>query len=110
VYTPLIWARGDVEIRGGIGQGLLLADGDVTLSAGALFAGLIITRDDLLSTGTGGTVFGAVLAGDDRTGSGDHSRLDGSSRVQRSACAVQQALERSARIVPVPRRSWGILR
>jgi hypothetical protein len=110
-YTPLIWARGDITLNGGVGQGVLLADGDVTLTGGAVFTGVIIARDDILTNGIGATVLGAVLAGDARPGSGDHSLIDGTAtRIQRSGCAVQRALERSARIVPVFQRSWAMLR
>lgn len=109
-YEPLIWARGDIELRGGAGQGVLIADGDVTLSNGVFFAGVIITRDDLLSSGIGGTVLGAVLAADVRTGAGDQTRLDGRTLVQRSSCAATRALERSARLRPVASRGWAPLR
>lgn len=109
-YAPLIWATGDVELRGGAGQGVLLVDGDLTLSAGATFAGVVIARDDVRTQGVGGTLLGAVLAGDARVAAGDHSRLEGSALVQRSTCAVELALEWSARIVPVRQRSWSALR
>lgn len=106
-YFPLVWARGDVEIRGGIGQGVLLAEGDVTLSAGALFAGLVIAKDDLLAVGTGGTIVGAAMAADVRPGTSDHTHLEGGARIQWSRCAVDRALQRSARPVPVRGRPWA---
>ena len=109
-YAPLIWARGDVELRGGVGQGVLLAEGDVTLSAGARFVGVVIARDDLMSTGIGGTVLGAALAGDERQSSGDHTSLAGSTLVRRSSCAIALAFERSARLIPVRARAWAVLR
>lgn len=109
-YAPLIWATGDVELRGGVGQGVLMVDGDLTLSAGATFTGVVIARDDLVTHGVGGTILGAALAADANVASGDHSRLDGSTRVQRSSCAIDLALEWSARLVPVRQRSWSALR
>lgn len=109
-FAPLIWARGDLEIRGGTGQGMLLVDGDLTLSAGARLAGVVIVRDDLRTLGTGGTILGAVLAEDARVASGDHTRLDGSTLVQRSRCAVDRALEWSARLVRVRDRAWAAIR
>lgn len=109
-YAPLIWATGDLELRGGVGQGVLLVDGDLTLSGGAAFAGVVIVRDDVVTQGVGGTVLGAVLAEDARVAPGDHTRLDGSSLVQRSTCAAELALEWSARLVPVRQRSWSALR
>jgi hypothetical protein len=109
-YAPLIWARGDLEVRGGTGGGVLLVDGDLTLSGGARVVGLAIVRDDVRSSGVGGTLLGGVLAGDATVAPGDHSRLDGSTLVQRSRCAIDLALEWSARLVPVRRRAWAALR
>lgn len=109
-YAPLIWARGDLELRGGDGQGVLLVDGDLTLSAGARFVGVILVHDDVVSQGLGGTVLGAVLAEDANVAPGDHSLLDGASHIQRSRCAIDRALERSARLVRVRDRWWAPLR
>jgi hypothetical protein len=109
-YAPLIWARGDLEIRGGTGGGVLLVDGDLTLSGGARVVGLAIVRDDVMSSGVGGTVLGGLLAGDATVAPGDHSHLDGSTLVQRSRCAMDLALEWSARLVPVRQRAWAALR
>lgn len=109
-YAPLIWATGDVELRGGAGQGVLLVDGDLTISAGARFVGVVIARDDVRSQGIGGTLLGSVLAGDANVAPGDHSLLDGASLVQRSRCAVDLALEWSARLIPVAGRPWAPLR
>lgn len=109
-YAPLIWATGDVEVRGGVGQGVLLVDGDLTLSAGAAFAGVVIARDDILAVGVGGTILGVALAADAGVASGDHTRLEGGTLVQRSTCAADLATEWSARLVPVRDRSWSALR
>ncbi|MCC6931487.1 MAG: hypothetical protein IT359_21035 [Gemmatimonadaceae bacterium] len=109
-YAPLIWAQGDVEVRGGAGQGVLLVEGDLTLSAGARFAGVVIVRDDLRSSGIGGTLLGLALAGDRNVAAGDHSILDGQTLVQRSRCAVDLALERAAPLVRVAKRSWSPFR
>jgi hypothetical protein len=98
---------GDVEIRGGAGQGVLLADGDVTVSQGARFTGVVIARDDVRSAAGGGVVLGAVLAADSAAGPGDHSRIGDALRIQRSSCAVDGVLRRNARLVPVTRRSWA---
>lgn len=109
-FAPLIWGRGDLELRGGAGQGVLLVDGDLTLSGGARFDGVILVRDDVVSRGSGGTVLGAVLAEDARVAPGDHTRLGGTTRIQRSRCAIDRAVSRSARLVRVRDRWWAPLR
>jgi len=52
-YVPLRGAEGDVTIVGGVGQAVLVADGDVTLGADARFYGLVVSRGALrLESGT----------------------------------------------------------
>ena len=109
-YAPLIWAQGDLEMRGGVGQGVVLVDGDFTLSGGAVFHGVIIARDDLLSAPGGGTIVGMAMAGDARTGPGDHTALGDGVHIQLGRCAAQGAARRSARLVPIVRRWWAALR
>ncbi len=109
-YAPLIWAQGDLEMRGGAGQGVLLVDGDFTLSQGAVFHGVVITQDDLLSAPGGGTILGLTLAADSRSGPGDHTRLGDGVRLQLARCVADGALRRSARLVPVVRRWWASVR
>lgn len=107
-YFPIIWVRGDVTITGGAGQGVLLADGDVRMAAGASFAGLIVARDDL-DLQAGGTVLGAVLVGDASSGSGDHTRIGDGGLVRYSACGVSRALFGSALLRRVGARWWSEL-
>ncbi len=109
-WFPLIWAQGDIELQGGVGQGILLADGDVTLSAGTRFFGIIIAHDDIVSAGTGSQLLGAALAGDTRSGAGDHTLLTSSTSIQHSSCAVQRALLGAARLRRVRDRPWMELR
>ena len=109
-HAPVIWARGDVELQGGVGQGVLLVDGDLTLSGGVQFTGLIIVRDDIVTAGIGGRVFGAALAGDNRGGAGDHTLLSGWSEIRLSRCAVEGVIRRSAPLRTVVGRSWAAIR
>lgn len=106
-HAPIVRARGDLEVRGGRGQGILLVDGDVVLSQGAEFHGLIVARDDILSGPGGGRVLGAAYAADSVTGPGDASWIGDGLRIHRSACAIAGVLRRNAPLVPVPRRSWA---
>jgi hypothetical protein len=108
-HHPVIWARGDVTVIGGIGQGILLAEGDVRFGAGASFAGLIVTADDFVIGVGGGTMIGAVLAGDRRRGGGDHTRVNDGGLVRFSSCAVQRALYATAPLRRVRDRAWAEL-
>ena len=79
-------------------------------NAGPAGVTVVIVRDDLRSSGIGGTLLGLALAGDRRVAAGDHTLLDGQTLVQRSRCAVDLALERAAPLVRVARRSWAPFR
>ena len=105
-FFPVIWSQGDVTITGGVGQGILLADGDVRLAGGAQFTGLIVSRGDVITLAGGGTVLGAVLAGD-LAGSPGHSVIGAGSRIQYSHCAIDRALLGSASLRRVMQRWWS---
>ncbi|HEX7121649.1 MAG TPA: hypothetical protein VF178_04695 [Gemmatimonadaceae bacterium] len=108
-WLPVIWAPGDVTITGGMGQGILLAAGDVHLEGGARFAGVVVAGDDLVTGGGGGTVIGAVLAGDATAAPGDHTTVGDGATVRWSACAVGRALFGSAPPVRLVERWWAEL-
>jgi hypothetical protein len=105
-HMPVINALGDLTIRGGVGQGIIVANGDVRFENGAMFAGLVVAADDFLTGTGGGTVLGAVLAGDARRGTGDHTRIAGAGTVRRASCRVRQARLAAATPVRVRDRWW----
>lgn len=104
---PVIRVRGDVTVRGGTGQGILIADGDIQVEAGARLAGLVVAGDDVITGTGGGTVLGAVLAGDRRRGSHDHTRIGDEGVIRRSSCRLRQAWLAAARPVRVRERWWA---
>lgn len=104
---PVVRALGDVTVHGGTGQGIIVANGDVTFEAGAFFTGLIVAADDFFTGAGGGSVLGAVLAGDLRRGSADHSVVGNGGRIRRSTCRVQQARLASASPIRVRQRWWA---
>jgi hypothetical protein len=106
---PVIHALGDVTLQGGTGQGVLLAEGDVRLAAGASFAGLVVAGDDFVTLAGGGQVQGAVFAGDRRRAPGDHSRVGDGGAVRYSACAMSRALVGVAALRRVRERWWAEL-
>jgi hypothetical protein len=103
---PVIRALGDITVRGGVGQGILIAAGDVRFENGASFAGTVTARDDFVTGSGGGSVLGAVLAGDIRRGAGDQSSIGSGSWIRSSRCRVQQARLAVAPPVRVTQRWW----
>jgi hypothetical protein len=105
-HLPVIKALGDLTVRGGKGQGIIIASGDVVFESGALFAGLVVADDDFVTGAGGGVVLGAVLAGDARRGPGDHSVVANGGLIRRSSCRLRQARLAAAPPVRVRDRWW----
>ncbi|HUG00705.1 MAG TPA: hypothetical protein VML95_02455 [Longimicrobiales bacterium] len=60
-YAPVIRAPSDLRVDGGVGQGVLLADGDVEFTSTTEFRGVVIARGDVLVR-HGALVRGAIVA------------------------------------------------
>ena len=106
-HLPVIRALGDLTVRGGVGQGILIADGDVVFENGAWFAGLVMAKDDFVTASGGGSVLGAVMAGDVRRGPGDHTIVGSGGHIRRSSCRLLRARLAAASPVRVKQRWWA---
>jgi Tfp pilus assembly protein PilV len=102
-YFPIIYAQGDLKITGGVGQGILLVSGDLSVQGGAEFFGPVIVRGSLKTAGTGGHFHGGVMAANVDL---EQSSLLGNAEVSFSSCALQRALAGAATPMFVQRRSW----
>ena len=106
-WFPIIHIRGDVNIQsGGVGQGLLLVDGDLELRGDFLFYGIIIVQGELGTQGQGNRVFGGVMASN---ADFDSQGITGGSVVTNSTCAVSRAILNNTgltRVRPLASRSW----
>ena len=61
-YYPVIYAQGTLVMNGGYGQGIIVADGTVTLQNNAVFSGVIVLRHGgLVQTGTNTLFFGRLI-------------------------------------------------
>lgn len=109
-YFPIVWIRNpgvESRISGGRGQGVVLIEGDLDMSGGFEFNGLMIIMGNTKTTGTGAKITGALLAANEATG--DITYIGGTPVVTYSSCAVATALQSSAKIRPVAERSWAQL-
>lgn len=102
-YFPIIYAPNNLNISGGRGQGILLVEGDLELTGGMEFYGPVIVQGRVRSTGTGGHIFGGLLAAQVDL---DPSTLAGNSLAQYSSCALTRALRASALAQPLGERAW----
>jgi hypothetical protein len=102
---PIIHAKGDLLVRDGSGQGILIVDGDLRVRGDFEFHGLVIVRGDLDTDGAGNHLEGSVIV----QGS---ARLDAESTpeepvlIRYSACAVGRAFDAALRPRPLSKRSW----
>ena len=102
-YFPLIYSAGDLTVSSGSGQGILVVDGDLQLSAGIRFFGLVLVRGRLVMA-AGAEITGAILA----QSAAQPSILD-NAIIRRSDCAIARALQQAPalnRLTPRRGRSW----
>lgn len=104
-YYPIILARGDLEVSGGIGQGILLVTGDLRVDGGFVFYGPIVVRGKLLVTNGGGRLLGGVRASEASL----QPSGAGTAEVAFSDCALSNALLAGAPATPLTRHWWAQL-
>jgi len=105
-YFPIVYAQGDLHISGGEGQGILLVEGDLTVTGGMTFYGPVIVKGSLSSAGTGGHFYGGVMAANVDL---SQNTLLGNGVVQYSGCAISKALAGTATPTFAVGRSWAEL-
>lgn len=104
-YYPIIYARGDLRITGGSGQGVLLVAGDLEVEGGFAFYGPVLVRGKLTVQGAGGRFTGGVEASSVALLPGG----EGSAEIAFSRCAVANALLSTAPASLLAERSWAEL-
>jgi Tfp pilus assembly protein PilX len=107
-YFPIVLGTSSFgnpfKISGNYGQGILLADGDLELSGGFEWYGLILVKGSFKITGTGAKVFGSVIAQNGATV--DDNTLSGNTEIGYSTCAISRALNGVAPVRPAGTRAW----
>ena len=106
-WYPIIHVNGTGLIQsGGVGQGVLLVDGDLDLRGNFVFYGIIIVQGSISTQGSGNRVYGGVMASN---ASFAAQSLVGGSVVTNSTCAVSRAIINNlslTRVRPLASRSW----
>jgi hypothetical protein len=102
-YFPIIHALGDLHISTGIGQGILLVDGDLDMTGNFQFMGAVIVRGTLSTYGSGAHVTGAVMAANVDL---DQNTVLGNSSIRYSSCALDAVMKGSAYPKAVKQRAW----
>jgi len=102
-YRPGVYSEGDLLVRAGQGQGVLVVEGDFTVSGNFQYFGVVIVLGRLMSIGAGSQITGAVVVANEDL---DPQSLAGMTRFQYSRCAVNMSLTGSGRGVLLRERSW----
>ena len=107
-YFPIIHIAapyGRIQ-SGGVGQGILLVDGDLDWRCGFVFHGSLIVQGSCETQGSGNRILGGVLASNVDF---ESQSLAGTSVVSYSSCAVERAVLNNKnlnRARPLAQRSW----
>lgn len=92
-----------MSVVGGVGQGVLVVEGDLEMSGGFRFDGLIVIGGRLVTSGSGASIRGAISI-EDRAGLG--SQLGNSTRIAYSTCSLDEAVRWLGTIEPIARGGW----
>jgi Tfp pilus assembly protein PilX len=106
-YFPVIYHYGNLKLQGDRGQGILLVEGDLTVTGSMVFYGPVFVTGTLSTSGTGGDgakFYGGVIAGN--VALDDLTKLAGGAMVNYSSCALERALDNTATPTPLAERSW----
>lgn len=108
---PLAYAEGDLTLRGGVGSGVLLVEGRLTLGGALHFTGLIVARGGITTAGDGAVIEGLLVsAARDGPAPGSAAvSLRHAMEVRASRCAASRAAVAAVRPVPVHGRAWAEL-
>lgn len=108
-YFPMIHIEGGGTSYingGGIGQGIILVDGNLWAGGDFEFFGMILVKGKFETGGSGPRVHGAVMAGNADL---EEQDLSGGSLVQYSSCALERAVKMNPDlnwVRPIERRGW----
>lgn len=103
-HFPIIYAKGDLTLQTGRGQGILVVNGDLRMTGNMQFYGIVIVLGSFFTAGTGNHVGGSlIIHGDGNLDS--ESVSTGNSLVEFSSCRIQDAFN-DLPIRPFASRSW----
>ena len=100
-YLPLVMVTGDLTLTGGVGQGILLVDGDLRVTGPFTFHGMMIVKGGVDITAST-DLRGILSATELRSGAWSVTQL----KVHYSKCIISKILYSSAPLSPLSSRAW----
>jgi type II secretory pathway pseudopilin PulG len=109
-YWPIIHSPGDLSIQNGVGQGILIVEGDLRITGNLEFIGMVFVFGALRTSGTGNKIVGtASVLGQSALETELQTDATGSTQMQLSSCAIDRAHrynDRFARPIPLAERRF----
>jgi hypothetical protein len=110
-YFPIIYSRGSMTLGGGgIGQGILIVEGDLSVTGTFVFYGIVIVTGVFNNNrGSGNAEIHGTLLTKNNADIEDNSEFRGTPVLQFSTCSVTRAIQENdalSRLFPVQKRSW----
>lgn len=103
-YSPVVYIDGNARIDGpGRGQGVLLVRGNLSISGGFAWVGLVLATGQVKIADANGVVTGALIAHDVSV---EGAGSAGNPAVAYSRCALDYALRHAAVARPLATRAW----
>jgi hypothetical protein len=100
-YFPVIYAPGDVTLTGGRGQGVLLVEGDLTVSGPVEFYGPVVVQGAVHASA--GDIIGALMVANNGASS---TQIDGTATVTFSRCVLNRSVTATSQPTALRERSW----
>jgi hypothetical protein len=108
-YFPIIHIAGSASLQGDQGQGILLVDGNLTVTGSYQFFGIVIIQGDLTTSGGGNTdahFWGGVMS---KNVDLSTQNVSGHATLNYSSCSILQALQATSQISMMRQRGWVAL-
>lgn len=105
-YFPIIYAPGDLKLNSGVGQGILIVEGDLHVQSKFEFYGIVLVKGRLTTAGGGaGSIHfrGAVMAANVDL---DDNEVAGNANIQYSSCVLHRAELAAATGAQLRSRGW----
>lgn len=102
-YFPVVGVAGNLVLKTGQGQGMLMVDGDLAIEGRMEFYGLVIVSGTLTTSGTGSKFNGSVVVINENNQLTD---LAGDASFSYSSCALEKAFAAIGKGAPMRERGW----
>ena len=95
LYWPIIYSPGNLHLSTGVGQGILIVDGNLHLGGNFEFHGIVFVYGSISAAGTGNKVAGSLNILGDNGIEGDVGQAgssgQGNTQIMLSSCAIERA-------------------